>query len=251
MRGFFIYRLIMANIFGLVPADLRKVLNPLDQDELFGGDNSDVVDADVQVQLDTQSDYIQSRIPEKYRPLLSHIGGEILTKCAPVGTTTLITGLTPVTNVKLYRNFPSPSLSLNSSSYPGVVRLDSGNFLWKDRNVEFQMPSTEYSVTSAGVITFTPALGRGDSVVAEYDHTATASCLMLRLMALRLTAVEYARMLPYISVEPWERQVHVDIKRMYDPSDGRLGIQMIDQLNLVEETRDGKNVRGRPALGGW
>lgn len=248
----------MANVFGLLPAALKDKMNPTDQPNLFMGDDSEIDSDYVQTVLDTHAEYIESRLPERYRQLLRHVDGEIIVKYASSGQTTATLGLSGATNLKLFKNYPAGFLSSNADiSLPGSDR-EVGYRLWSDRNVSYELSSTLYS-NSSGTITFSPALTEGDTIIAEYDHTAASSNNLLRLLVLQLAQVEFARDLHYIQAEefrdvyePILSDVHRNLGRMYNPPDqGRLGIRQFDQLVLVEETRGRNNTRRTPALGGW
>lgn len=213
-------------ILGVTALDIRKKINPLNEEGLFQyGPTHPITEADVDDRILEAESSITGRIRERYRKLLRSCDGEILTKYAPEGTTTLTLGLTPASNVKLYVNYD-------------LVRP------WSDRNADDVLEADQYTIPdlATGLITFTTPLSKGTRVYAEYDHTASSTCHVLRRVCINLVAYDYVLSLPY---EPavkeqygeWKDQANSDLTRLSDFATSPMGLDLFDNLTLVRETR--------------
>lgn len=234
----------MASELGVTYTDIRKKLNPGNDPSGFLGSASGVSSDDVTTSILEAEEILLARLPQRYVALLNKVDGEYLFGGAdsPGGAkgdgteTTATLGLFPASNLKLYRNF-------------------SGN--WSERQPVHRMTvTTDYTfVAETGVITLTAALVQGDTLIAEYDHTALSKCNALRGLLKNLVAAEWARRLypddeQFERYTEWETQAYSDLKRMRATGDDRVGILMFDRLDLVHETRGRRNVAADPDLSG-
>lgn len=229
-------------IFALTAEDVQRKLNPLGLPHLFavvdviqpGESDAQILRDDVDDVLLEREDYVCSRLPERYRRLLRHVDGEVLTPHAIGGEATATLALTPTEGtVRLYRNYR-------------VGRP------WRDRNPHDTMEASEYAVDGR-VVTLSTAMANGERLYAEYDHAAAGGCRTLRTLVLNMACAEWARRLPLPGQEferyrDWETQAYSDLKRMQQAGDGRLGVDMFDNLSLVDEIRGVSNVQRSPMI---
>lgn len=218
------------NILGLVPDDVKKRLNPKNVPHGFLGDGSTIPLADVVESLEEQVDTVISRVPSMYGALTERIDGEILVRSALGGEGTIQLGLFPVSKVRVYVNLDRP---------------------WSVRRASDSLRDGVGCIVDAdtGLVTLEETLDVDDTVVAEYDHGAMASCYLLRRIAVDLTAAEWARRLypddqRFDRYAEWEKRAWFDLSRMRRKDDERMGIRMFDRLKLIEETQEERMVGG-------
>lgn len=105
---------------------------------------------------------IFSILPDEIQRKLTRIEGEVLIRKARDGDSTATLGITDSpTSLLLYKN-PTGRL--------------------RDLDDNDEMPTAEYSHDGSGVITFSPALTRGDMILATYDHAKTSFDLLMDLL---------------------------------------------------------------------
>lgn len=242
----------------LTAAMLKKKINPLNESGLWGyGD--DFSESDVDQILAEQEDLFVSSIPERYRSRLRRIEGEKIVVDATNGQATANLGLVPAVTgtVELYLNWGQGS-SYNSAAYPTA---GGGERPYSTRQRIEQMQATAYTVSAeTGLVTFTPTLSAGFTVFADYNHEAAYKWKAARYIVLTKAAIVVQRDFP-TSADSYERvrtllqDMAEDLKLAMNDlwgADGRFaGIDLIDKLILVEETRTPTKAAELPALGGW
>lgn len=218
------------NILGIEPDDVKKRLNPTNSPNGFLGVNSRVDESDVEESISEGVDTVISRVTARYGGLTEHVDGEILVRSALGGETALQLGLYPATNVRLWVSLDGPWETRRAAD---CLRQDAG--------------CTVDSET--GVVTLNRPLTVDDFVAAEYDHTATRNCHLLRRIAVDLIAVEWARRLypddqHFERYHEWQKNAWIDLARMQRKDGERMGIRMFDRLRLIDETQAERMVGG-------
>lgn len=222
------------SLLNIAPADIRKKLNPTNEPMGFLGANSAIDASDVVESIEEWEETVLSRLPQRYQALLTRVDGETLTRSATGGETKFTLGLKPVSNVILYREFRCQAWSERTAF---------------DRYENFTVePAT-------GAISLGESLTLGMNLLAEYDHGALPGCKLLKRIIKDIVAAEWARRLypddeRFDRYAEWEQQAFGDIARMKKTDDGRLGIRMFDDLDLINETRSPAIVVGPVDLNG-
>lgn len=217
----------MTALTGITHDDIRIKLNPTNEPDGFLGSASAVTHADVDNTILEWEDTIFSRLPARYKRLLTRVDGEVLTKYATGSETTFTLSLLTASNLKLYVNLACP---------------------WDGRCYADEWPTTNYSYVGAtGVITPTGTLAQGSTLIAEYDHTGLGGSKLLRRLVQDLVAVEWARRLYsdegiWERIQGWESQAYTDIGRMFRNDEGRLGIRLFDNIELINPTTMNRQV---------
>jgi len=223
-------------MLGIVAEDIRRKLNPANSPRGFLGDQSTISEADVVEVISEFEDSVLSRIPARYQALLTRVDGEVLIGGnrspggATGGETEFTLGLYPASDLILYQNF--------ATSWPGSTTKP-----WPSRTPSDVLPESYYTfVPATGKITLSEPLLRGYTLIAEYSHQACSRCQVLRRIVKDLVATEFARRLypdeeRFERYREWEQQAYTDINRMHRTDDVRFGLQMFDQLDLVNVTR--------------
>lgn len=217
---------------GLVPDDVKKRLNPTNSVRGFLGPDSTVNPADVVESIEEQESTVFSRCPAIYLPLFTAVPGEIVIRSAIGGETGFVLGLAPVSDVLIYIN-----LTTDWDSRKPADALRDGHGCSIDL------------VTGTVTLTGGRELRAGDSVVAEYSHNAMPQCHLLRRITIDLTAAEWARRLypddqRWDRYAEWEKRAWYDLARMRNKDNERMGIEMFDKLDLINETYVSRNVGG-------
>lgn len=217
---------LTTTVFKLAAADLVAKIAPADGGSRFtvgtGGDVTEAVA--VNEILQPAESRVLMRLPGRLRSLCTHVDGEFLTRYAAAGETgPFAFGLTPASNVCVWRSFP-------------------GNVTWGRRRSVEPLASSAYTVNAGGTtLTLAAGLTEGQTLVVEYDHGAAATALPeLRDIALTLAAVEAARRVGFFAdAEGWERfanweqSAYADLTRHNE-------IQAFASLDLVRPaTADG------------
>jgi len=104
--------------------------------------------------------FVVSKLPERYRKLISRVEGEVIVASAQEGQESAELGLATASNVKLYKNFTG--------------MLDELGPL-------YELDDSEWSREGQS-ITFDPALVEGDRVLASYDVTVGAVRILQTLL---------------------------------------------------------------------
>ena len=209
----------MANILALTVADhLAPFLNPTADSNLvqFGSSPGQYPTADAQLRLDTSVDIVLARIPERYRPLLTSMVGEVLAYAHdPARTFYNLTLGEPVSgSLILYQDPPAD---------------------YTMRDEDHIIPTSRYTVSGA-TITWTTQPPAGALLVADYRHNAAADpahFLFLREIATNLAACMILRRLPSFSgfgndrADSLERQAYGDLDRL---KRGDCGIPTLDAI---------------------
>ena len=250
-------------VFGLTPADVKKRLNPLNELHGFNyatvaTDDTPIAEAEVYDALLTYEDRVLSEIPERYRQLLRHIDGEILTDYAAQDEYQFTLSMFPATNLKLYCDYGRRWGAALVGRYTADDRVGQNQQTrpWSDRTANDVLAPANYSVTLAtGVITLNPKLSLGQSLYAEYDHAGASTVRSLRHIVLLFAAADIAGTLPMTAerieiYRDWRIEARANLKRI-SGGDGAGGIDQLDKIKLVHETRNVENVAHFPALGGW
>lgn len=206
------------SLFGLLPSDLQKKLQPSAGEQTFLISNDgDLAEAEAGAIIANAEDRLLMRLPHRYRQLLREVDGEIVVGQAEGGETALQCSLFPLVGgtVRVWKNFPSESL-------------------WSQRKPSQALLVTLWSVNlTTGVVTLSQPLAAGDSVFVEYRHQGAEKVLVLRDMALALAAVEVARRFAFFRdgegfdrFEGWERAVYTDLENMQC-------VDVLDRIQLV------------------
>jgi hypothetical protein len=231
---------VIENLLQISAKDIQDEQNPKgDPNLLIIGDGDDDYPESRALSLrDQWVDYVQCRTPERYRKMFSTIEGEIIVDYALEGQRTAKLGLTPVnvSSVFLYYNF---------------FRNYQRPYGSRDKSEAM----SGFAVTEAGTITFATALRKGDIVIADYSHGATAGCLYLKRIALLFITASILDDLPGMSrdevrAETMRRQAFGDLDRL---KRGEAGLPLFDELRLVAEyeTRNAGNTMEFEVPGGY
>lgn len=217
------------SILGVTPTDIKKKLNPLNTPKGFLGSASAVTTEDVQETIDEWEETVLSRMPARYQDLSTYIDGEIVIggRKSRGGATGTETGfqlsLFPVSNVHLYLNYLGKP--------------------WDARTREDELDPSYYTINPAtGAGTFVGiTLDESDTLIATYEHTGMGNSQLLRRIVKDLVAVEWARRLNpqdenFDQYTAWETQAYSDLDRMYREDQGKIGIKVLDDIELVHET---------------
>lgn len=208
-----------SSLFQIEPAELQMKLSPRNGGYSFLiGDEGDLTEAEVLSILNTAEDRALTRLSPRYRRLLRRVEAEFIVRHAEAGQTTFQTGLAPISNLKLYKNY-------------GFIRRG-----WNARRPSDELSPSVYSVNlTTGVVTLATPLQDGETILGEYDHQAAGQILVLRDAVLTLAAVEISRRLRFTSADgvevfsDWETSAFADLTRgqSYD---------LLDNLELAFET---------------
>lgn len=209
-------------LFGITAADLQAKIMPRNggQSFLIADTGGDLTEAEAEAIATIAEDKVLMRLPARYRRMLRRIECEFVVRYATDGQTSVQTGLFPITNLKLYKNY-----NLHGKG-------------WAARNVDDQLAESAYSVTlSTGAITITGGLNKGDTLIAEYDHTAAGTIPGLKDIAATIAAVEIARRLAFFQggdgydrFSDWESSAYADLNRV-------ISVDKLDNLNVGFETQ--------------
>lgn len=215
--------------FEITVAQFIQRINPNDDPEGFVcGSNASYTEAELVELLQTYEDTVLSLMPEPYRRMSrsTQYHGEVLTRRAKAGQTTLTPSLLPLAEgtVKIYVNYPKdqPWVSDERDYYA----LDDDKF------------SANYTT---GVITI-PSLVKDDWVYASYDHKAGSKLRLFKRLALDLAIVQVSRdahldMENYQMYQDMESNVFSIFKKMKEKGDARLGIDLFDRVPTVVPLR--------------
>lgn len=249
---------IESPILKLTADDVIRRENPQLADGLLNyGDSETISEAYLAEIIAEQEDVAISGLPEGYAEFArGEVTGEILTAEA-TGTqlTTLQLTLFPVVSgsVVLYVD------------YGGGMYGDAGTFPsynpnkrpYSDRKLADRYDSTKYSVNNtSGAVTMSPALTEGQSVYADYQHTATQKIKMLRHVVLVLVSAEIYSTFPQFNREQREATVMREsaltmLGNLYGDGGRPSGIQGFDKIKLVDETRKSERKALKiPLMGG-
>lgn len=205
-----------STLFALSGTDLQKKLQPVNGNQTFLiGDGGDLTTAEAEEILNIAEDRVLMRLHPRYRQLLREVDGEILVRSAQGGESVFVTGIAPVSDVKLWLNFPRERM-------------------WESRSTDLAMASVTYSVdATTGTITLAAALVKGDRLFATYKHTGANKVLGLRDSALTLAAVEVSRRFAFFrdgqeadAFGDWESSTYQDLNNLK-------GVDLLDRLELV------------------
>lgn len=219
----------MENLFNINPTDIKSKLNPINSSTGFLGAQSAIKSDDVEAKILMFTDYVCNRLPARYKRLLTVIDGEYLcgrgrTNGGAIGgEVSFQTGLFPITDLQLFKNFKGH---------------------WPSRKAYNALEiETDYSVDAeTGLIQLVDPLKQGDTLIAFYSHSAMGKCGMLKQFVINLVVADYAKTLggndsKYERFLELENQTYVDLQRLYgDGQQGRASIKMLDDLYLVNET---------------
>ncbi len=266
----------MANIFGVTAAQVAAKMNSLGEAllvtlDVTGGPGT----AAVQGIADELADRVVSAIPEKYRRMLRRVEGEVLIADASGGETSASLSLAPVSDADVWLNPLAGATGLgdrpgySSLDYPGGAdgmamlawgREHGGPLPYSARSrASCLLADVDYSLDSeSGALTLVRALSAGDMLVADYSHTGASSCLALVNLTLNLAVAELAQDLPW--TDPARRVEFVRERRelarehfrgMWGADGSNFGVDPLDRLRLVEETRTTDACGRLPVTGAW
>lgn len=206
---------------------------------------------------------VLSTIPEMYRQMTREIKGETVVEMAYSGQTTFTLGLFPVVtgSLALYLDFGQATSGFDQSfsNLPAVNRYSTGGgaygtqgrIPYSFRDVYDRMASTKYSVDNAtGVVTLLDGytLRGGSKLYADYQHEGMSRCHNLRDIAIRLAAANFGTSLAGITDGARDFLMQLEsnaMNQLYALMRGEAGIDMLDQIKLVDETRQGGKIPRR------
>lgn len=200
---------------------------------------------------------VLSNIPEMYRQMTREIRGEIVVEMAYDGQDTMVCGLFPVVEdtLDLYVDFGrSGSDSPIGGGYGGALPAvnavtvatsnygSNGRIPYTFRQAYDKLPRANYTVdTATGTVTLVDfTLRGGQKVYADYKHTGMAKCHNLRDITIMLAAANFGNSLSGISESARDflvAQQQTAMNQLYALMRGEGGIDLLDQLKLVDETR--------------
>ena len=222
----------MASLFGLTPQDLLAKLVPAPGQEDFafsigpaGPPEHDLSEANAMQIVAEQEAVVESYLRHKYQRLLRRVEGEVAVRFAEPGQTECRATLTPVTWLRVYRNYPRSRA-------------------WPDRRPSEAMREEEYTLDAeAGVITFVEPLKENDRVWLDYEHGGARKLGDLRHLVLSLAAVEVARRFAYFRTgdgfdryEGWQSSSAGHLRDLGRTDGAQIGL--FDRIELVNETRN-------------
>lgn len=197
---------------------------------------------------------VLSTIPEMYRQMTREVRGEIVVEMAYDGQTQFVLGLTPIVDgsVALYVDFGKPASSggggtslpaVNIVSTSGAGYGSRGSTPYTFRQIYDRLPTDKYEVDyETGTVTLIDGytLRGGQKVYADYGHRGMHKCHNLRDIAIRLAAANFGSSLSGISESAREYLMSLEqtaMNQLYAILRGEGGIDLLDQLKLVDETR--------------
>ena len=245
-------------LFGLTAEHIKTRANPLNDPNLmqYDDDSTAITSAELYDQALESEQMVASFLPEKYRALLRSVTGEIVVADAVEGQTLFRLSLRPV----LAADNPDAGAS-GPAFYLDFGRLGSASHgvpLYRARAREDRMPATAYTLVPAtGVVTLATPLAQGQTIHADYRHGhaplikslagiirdhAVAS-LFVRYPSLNDKGVEAA--------DRMERSVKTRIDSFFGIDGTVSGIDVFDEIRLIDETRSSRAHMRMPMLGGW
>lgn len=193
---------------------------------------------------------VLSTIPEIYRQMTREVRGEIVVEMAYPGQSVFVLGLTPVItdSVALYVDYGKPGYaggglpSVNVVSTSGTSYGSHGDTPYTFRSIFDRLPADRYTVnTDSGEVTLIGyPLSAGQKVYADYQHKGMARCHNLRDIAIRLAAANFGNSLAGITDSARDFLMQLQetaMNQLYALLRGEGGIDLLDQLKLVDETR--------------
>jgi hypothetical protein len=238
-------------VFGLTAANLQAKLMPKASDRSFRIGNGATDDLSIATAEDdilaTAEDRVLSHLPERYRPLMTRVEGEVLTASAREGQTVLTTGLKPLVagSLRLYSNFPRTAVWSEREFDPDPAHTTVA----QADGTRFPLPAAAFAVVDAtGVVTLSTGLRQGDRVWAFYRHTAGSTFRVLRGFALTYAAIEVSRRFNYFkTVDGVDRyrDWNIDADLFFKNKGEDFGVSEIDALVLVSESETRGNAASR------
>lgn len=219
----------MASLFGISGDDLQKKIQPRNGEFTFSigdGEDDSMTAEEALAVIETQEDRVLSLLPSRHRDLMRRVEGEILTKCAREGQTTLRVSLRPLVaeTLALYVDFPE-TRSYQERRHTDA--LDADGFS---------------AALDTGIVLLTTPLREGQRVFADYEHAAASSFRWLRECVIALAAAEISRMYAYFRTadgferfEAWERSALDHLKSMQKMQ--RPGVAELERIALATELR--------------
>lgn len=198
---------------------------------------------------------VASNIPEMYRQMLREVRGEIVVEAAYKGQKTFVCGMRPVleNSLDLYVDYNMPTNDrMGDPASRGfvvnaVVRTSDGPFgsdgrtPYSFRSVYDKLPEDKFTLAPAtGEVTLTFELLPGQRVFADYRHDGMAECHNLKDIAIRLAAANLGGTLAGITDSARNALVAMEqnaMELLAALMRGDAGVDMLDQLKLVDETR--------------
>lgn len=195
---------------------------------------------------------VKSRLPEKYRRMLSKLDGEVAVDDAlPYQSTATLTYQTTNANqMRVWRNLNGAWESRSSfGALLSPYDVSSGYATTQDYSVGTADP-TVITFALGGNTGNSGKLQKGDTVVVEYDHNLSTVPKLLESITLYLSAYEIlwqqvanADTIPQQIISLKER---ADLM-LGDLHDGKIGIDEFDSIDMYVETRSDKSA-GAPRI---
>jgi hypothetical protein len=250
------------NLLGLEAADVAERLNLLDAGGLFRVGDDAVEEGTVLRALAQNVDLVVSSVPEHYRRILRSVQGERVVAAAVAGQSEAWLFGGPRVE-ELQRGLPDGAQVLNVRLFHNWNRAGGGaagfgiggRRPYAERLPSDRVAAGRYTVDGAtGKITLVGwTLGDGDTLHADYDHTAASRCEVLRKIALDLTVAQLRADMPH-ATERWvdlETEGRAAKAQLMSLMDSVVGIDLFDQLDLEVETRSGSRLGVMPRTGAW
>jgi len=162
---------------------------------------------------------VEAALPDRYRRLLSRVEGEVAVAEATEGQLSAALALPAASNLVLY------------ADYTG---------LYADRRGDDAMDDSAYALGEEGdTVTFSPALGEGTRIVADYDTTLADGVPVLASLVAVLAAATLARRACYGRPE-WAESLAAEADaRLAALADGRSAVPTFDAIALYEDRQRG------------
>lgn len=179
------------------------------------GDLAHTGHATVEAAMDDAETRVEAALPDRYRRLLSRVDGEVIIAEATEGQLSAAIGLPAASGLTAYADYTGP---------------------YADRTAADAMDDSAYDLDVDGeIVTFSPALGEGTRVVADYGTTLADGIRVLAEAVAALAAAAIAQRACYGRPE-WAGGLAADADaRLAALADGRIAIPELDALTLYED----------------
>ena len=224
----------------LTPQELKDIVNPTGSSDgwRYGSEQGLMTEAKALNLLQVfGEDWILDRLPESYGEIIrGRVDGEHLTETpmgARAGQTALQTTFYPIESgsLRLYKNFNFQTKNWRNRSYSDDSLL---------------VETTDYTVDEAtGAITLVSALSNGDRVIADYKHTGGSLISTVRVLALKAARIELYTQFPKYNenndnLNQLQQNIIEELESFYAPDGSARGINYIDKMVMVRDTRKSK-----------
>ena len=179
------------------------------------GDLASTSLATVEAAMSDAETRVEAALPERYRRLLSRVEGEVVVRAATEGQLSAAIGLPVASDLVLYADYAGP---------------------YADRAAADAMDGSAYELDEEGeMVAFSPALGEGTRIVADYDTTVSSGVRVLAELVAALAAAALARRACYGRPEWLDAIVGDADARLAVIAHGARGIPELDAIVLYED----------------